>query len=100
MPAREGADATLHRQTALSHSDRSSDTSRPGDKRVAANSPSLGQPRSQHVCASWALEVFSEHLLERRCIKHRLRQELLQPAVLIFQGFELAGVGDLHPAVA
>jgi hypothetical protein len=25
---------------------------------------------------------FSEHLLERRCIRHRLRQELLQPPVL------------------
>src|SRR5581483_6378502 len=89
MPVHAGAGAALHRQTSLAHSDRSSDAGRPGDKRAAANSSSLGPPRSQLVSASWASEVFSEHLLQRRRIEHRLGQKLL----------ELAGVGDLHPAV-
>src|SRR6202050_1785121 len=100
MPVHAGACATLHRRTALSRSDRSSDAGRPGDRLAAASSSSLEPPRSQLVSASWASEVFSEHLLERRRIKHRLRQELLQLAVLVLQRFELAGVGDLHPAIA
>ena len=44
--------------------------------------------------------VFSKHLLQRRHIQHRLRQELLELAVLLFQALQLAGVGDLHPAIA
>ena len=57
-------------------------------RRIA--SPSLGQPRSQHVSASWASEVFSEHLLQCRRIQHEFRQELLQPAVLVFQCLQSA----------
>src|SRR5262249_46400653 len=30
--------------------------------------------------------------------QHRVRQQLLQPPVLLFQRLQLAGVGDLHPA--
>src|ERR1700691_5094673 len=100
MPVHAGACATLHRQTALSHSDRSSDAGRPGDKLAAASSSSPEPPRSQLVSASWASEVVSEHLLERRRVEHRLRQELLQLAILVLQRLELAGVGDLHPAIA
>src|SRR5581483_5284222 len=100
MPVHAGACAALHRQTALSHSGRSSGASRPGDKHAAANSSCLGPPRSQLVSASWASEVFSEHLLERRRIEHRLRQKLLQLAVLVLKCLELAGIGDLHPAIA
>src|SRR5580698_9034798 len=100
MPVHAGASAALHRQTSLAHSDSSWGADRPGDKPVAANSVSLGPPRSQRVGASWASEVFYEHLLERRRIQHRLRQQLLQLAVLVLQRLELAGIGDLHPTVA
>jgi hypothetical protein len=41
---------------------------------------------------------FFEHLLQRRCIEHRLSEQLLQSAVLVLQRFQLAGIGDLHPA--
>src|SRR5580698_8779410 len=93
MPVHAGASAALHRQTSLAHSDSSWGADRPGDKPVAANSVSLGPPRSQRVGASWASEVFYEHLLERRRIQHRLRQQLLQLAVLVLQRLELAGNG-------
>src|SRR3954453_14902938 len=43
---------------------------------------------------------FSEHLLQRRFIKHRLRQKLLQPAVLILQGLQFARIRHLRPAIA
>src|SRR5205085_3966262 len=99
-PALAVACEVLHRQTALTHTDTSSDASRRGHRPAAASSSSLGSPRSQLVSASWALEVFSEHLLERRCIKHRLRQQLLQPAVLILKCLQFAGVRDLHPAIS
>ena len=61
---------------------------RQAHRHPAASIPSLGSPRSQHDCASWASEVFSEHLLQRRCIQHRLRQQLLQPAVLLLKRFQ------------
>ena len=34
---------------------------------------------------TWASEVFSEHLAQRRDVHHRLRQELLQLRVLVLE---------------
>ena len=36
-----------------------------------------GDAWSQRVSASWASEVFAQHLLQRRCIEHRLIQPFL-----------------------
>src|SRR4029077_20239487 len=47
----------------------------------------------------WASEVFSEHFLQCRGVQHRLRQQLLEFAVLFLESLQLAGVGDLHPAI-
>ncbi len=44
-------------------------------------------------------EVFSELLAERRYVEQRLGKELLQLPVLILKRLQLAGGGDLHPAV-
>src|SRR5262249_43368109 len=41
---------------------------------------------------------FWQHLFERPSVEHRLRQQLLQPPVLIFQGFQLAGIRHIHAA--
>lgn len=99
-PTQAASSAALHRQSSSRHSDRSSGAGRRAHRPVAANSPSFRTAQSRHACARWASEVFCEHLLERRCIKHRLCQELLQPAALVFQRLEPAGVRDFHPAVA
>jgi len=32
--------------------------------------------------------------------QHRLGEQLLQSAVLVLQRVQLAGIGDLHPAIA
>src|SRR5436305_14701717 len=92
--------AERDRPASLRRNDRFSDAGRRAHRPAAANSSSLRSPRSQHVSASWALEVFSEHLLQRRRIEHRLSQQLLELAVLVLERLQLACVGDLHPAEA
>ena len=69
MPPLAVACEALHREAALTHIDTSSDADRPAHRLAAASSPSPGPPRSQLVSASWASEVFSEHLLQRRCVE-------------------------------
>ena len=49
--------------------------------------------------APQASAVFSEDVLERRVIQHRLGQQLLEPAVLIFQGLQPPRLRDLQPAI-
>jgi hypothetical protein len=60
-------------------------------------SPSTGLPRSQFVSANWPLEVFSKHLVQRRSVEHDSASSF-QRAVLVLEGLQFTGVGDLHPA--
>jgi hypothetical protein len=56
---------------------------------------SAGSPR---FAAPQASNVFSEQILKRRIIKHRFGQQLLEPAVLIFQGLQPPRLRDLQPS--
>ena len=56
-------------------------------------------PASLLLAAPQASDVFSEQVLERRVIQHRLGQQLLQPPVLILQRLQPARLRDLQPAV-
>src|SRR5690242_3636798 len=92
--------AERDRPASLRRNDRSSDAGRRAHTLVAWSSSSLRSPRSQHVSASWASEVFCQHLLQRRRIEHRLRQQLLELAILVLERLEFARIGDLHPPEA
>src|ERR1700722_12324581 len=43
--------------------------------------------------------IFCQKLFQRRLVQHRLRQKLLQLAVLLFQRSQTLGVRHLHAAV-
>src|SRR6185312_8142819 len=49
--------------------------------------------------APQASDVFSEQVLERCVVQHRLGQQLLQPPVLILQRLQAAGFGYVESAV-
>jgi len=49
---------------------------------------------------SLGIRSFFELRLQRRYVQHRLRQELLQRAVLFFQPLQFASIGGLYPALA
>ena len=76
-PAPSAGFAGGRRPVSPRHSDRSSAAARPACRPAAASNPSHRSPRSQHVSASRASEVLSEHLLQRRGVQHRLRSSFL-----------------------
>ena len=53
----------------------------------AANSPLLRSPSSRLSSVRRALEVCSERFTERRNVEHRLGEQLLELAVLLFKRF-------------
>src|ERR1700731_4399992 len=62
---------------------------------------SLAPPPGERrlLSAPQALTVFSEQVLERRVVQHRLGQQLLQSAILILQGLQPARLRALEPTV-
>ena len=65
----------------------------------AACSASPRSPSSQQPSATWASEVFCQHLLQRRHVQRRFSQKLLQLPVLLLEYPQSARVRDLQAAV-
>ena len=59
----------------------------------------LDHPGHCQAAAPQASDVFSEDVLERGIIQHRLGQQLLQPPVLILQPLKPLRVRHFHAAV-
>src|SRR4051794_9043441 len=66
---------------------------------AAASNLSVRSPRSRPASLSWASEVFCQHLAQRRRVQHLLRQQLLEPAVLLLERLQAPRLRDLEPAV-
>src|SRR5208282_3054449 len=77
----------------------SNDPVRPACTRVAHSARGARLPRSLPLSAPQASDVFSEQVLERRVVQHRLRQQPLKPPVLVLQRLQTTGFRDLEPAV-
>src|SRR3984893_9341980 len=77
----------------------SNDPTRPTRTHAADSARDAPSPSSLLLAAPQASDVFSEQVLERRVVQHRLRQQLLQPPGLILQRLQPASLGDAEPAV-
>lgn len=42
---------------------------------------------------------FSEEILQGRIVEHRIRQQPLQPGVLVLKALQPLGLADIHPAI-
>jgi len=69
------------------------------DRHGPARRPAAGHQAKRGLPARRGRDQFSQKIVQRRDIQRRFRQELLQPAVLVFQRFERLRVRHLHPAV-
>lgn len=98
-PGSPGARYASRGQTHARRSGRSSCQARSGLTRDAANSYCLRWPRSRTFPAIRALENFSKCLARRRNVQHRLRQQLVELAVLVIERLRPTGVRYLHPTL-